>query len=72
MGYRWGKSAKWGPIKKNELNISSERAFSKLPENKNIIEIGRMVHKLLSFKELLSTLVIFPTGPVLITTFEYS
>ncbi len=31
--YRWGKSAKWSPKIEIELNISSERALSKLSEN---------------------------------------
>ena len=35
-----------------ELNISSERALSKLSENQIIIEIGPTVRKLLLFKEL--------------------
>ncbi len=58
MGYRWGKIAKWDPLKKAEPNISSERAFSKLSENPKIIEIERTVHKLLSFKELFGKCII--------------
>ncbi len=67
-----GEKCKMGSDKKIELNISSEKAFSKLSENQKIIEIGRTVRKLLSFKELLSNLGFFRTRSVLIANFECS
>ena len=49
--YRWGKSTKLGSIKIFELNIPSDRVFSGLSENCEIIEIGSLELKLWPFKE---------------------
>ena len=51
--YRWGKCANLGKIEKFELNIPSDRVFSKLSEYQNITEIRPTELKLLSFKQLL-------------------